>query len=52
LLPGPSPWLRTSVAIVAAVAVYGLLSLALGASEPRSLWRMIRARRRPGAASL
>jgi len=51
LLAGASPWLMVGVPILAGVAVYGLLSLALGSSEPRSLWRMIRTRGRAGAAS-
>jgi putative peptidoglycan lipid II flippase len=46
LLADSSAWLVGGAAVLGGVAVYGGLSLALGAPEPRAVWRMVRARRR------
>jgi putative peptidoglycan lipid II flippase len=46
LLASTSIWLAGGAAIVAGVAVYGGVSLALGASEPRAVWAMVRSRSR------
>jgi putative peptidoglycan lipid II flippase len=41
LLEGNSAWLRGGLAIVAGVAVYGGVTLALGAPEPRAVWSLV-----------
>jgi putative peptidoglycan lipid II flippase len=46
LLAGANVWLTGGVAMVAGVAVYGGVSLALGAPEPRAVWGMVRSRPR------
>jgi putative peptidoglycan lipid II flippase len=43
-LSGANPWLLGVLSIALGVGVYGGVSLLLGASEPRSVWSMIRAR--------
>ncbi len=45
-LAGESPWLAGGLAVAAAVAVYGGLSLAVGAPEPRAVWALLRPGRR------
>ena len=45
LLAGASVWLQAGLAIAAGVAVYAGLSLALGATEPRAVWGLVRYRR-------
>jgi putative peptidoglycan lipid II flippase len=49
LLAGRSAWLAGGLAVAAGVAVYAGVSLALGAPEPRAVWTLLRARRRPQA---
>jgi putative peptidoglycan lipid II flippase len=45
LLAGASIWQQAGLAIAAGVVVYGGISLALGASEPRAVWSLVRSRR-------
>jgi putative peptidoglycan lipid II flippase len=47
LLGGESVWLVSGLSIAAGLAVYGGVSLALGATEPAAVWSMVRSRRRP-----
>jgi putative peptidoglycan lipid II flippase len=44
ILSGTNPWLLGAFGTALGVAVYGGISLLLGASEPRAVWSMIRAR--------
>jgi putative peptidoglycan lipid II flippase len=46
LLADASTWLSGGLAIVVGVAVYGGMSLLLGAPEPRAVWAMVRSRPR------
>ena len=49
-LGSASPWLVSGLSIAVGLAVYGGVSLALGAPEPAAVWTMVRSRRRlPGA---
>jgi putative peptidoglycan lipid II flippase len=41
-LDGQSIWLVSSSAVVAGIAVYGAITLLLGAQEPRAVWAMVR----------
>jgi putative peptidoglycan lipid II flippase len=45
LLAGTSAWLAGGLAVVAGVVVYGGVSLALGAPEPRAVWGLLRSGR-------
>jgi len=45
LLAGHSAWLIGGLGVVTGLAVYGGVSLLVGASEPRALWALIRPRR-------
>ena len=45
LLAGTSAWLAGGLTAVGGVVVYGGVSLALGALEPRAVWAMVRADR-------
>lgn len=44
-LEGSNVWLAGGLTLAAGVASYGVLSLALGASEPRAVWAMLRSRK-------
>jgi putative peptidoglycan lipid II flippase len=46
LLDGYGAWLAGGLAAVIGVGVYGAVSLALGAPEPRAVWAMVRPGRR------
>jgi putative peptidoglycan lipid II flippase len=45
LLKGASVWVQAGLAIATGLAVYAGISLALGATEPRAVWTMVRYRR-------
>jgi putative peptidoglycan lipid II flippase len=47
LLAGASAWLLGGLGAVTGAGAYLALSLLLGAPEPRAMWGMVRARRRP-----
>lgn len=46
LLDDYHAWIVGSLAVLAGVIVYGGISLALGAPEPRAVWGMVRAKRK------